>query len=489
MSTYSSSTEDSPAFAENLGGYDCEFVTALPEAFQTECPICLSILKEPCLISCLCGQKICSECVKKIKEEGKPCPLCNKTDFTFIRDYGLERYLKAQDVHCSKKKLGCQWKGKLGDFEQHLNENPSPEKQLTGCEFLKVQCKHGCGEWYERRFVATHQNGECPQRPYSCKYCKKYDSTFEDVTKIHYSECGKYPIACPNKCRDDPFEQSEIDDHLNDKCPLTEVSCLFAYSGCEVKLPRKDMPGHTADISVHFPLLVSLTREIDQKQRAMERQFEEKLKATEDQYKVLVEKQRTTEVKNLTLDSKLKATETQNQVLAEKINVTENRLAVLEDTQQMKSALGKFPIDFQVTYESKDIFLPPFLTHPHGYRMCINVCPNGSGAGEGTHVSVFTCLMRGPYDSQLKWPFRGKVTIQIVNQVGDHHHVQKTITYDDETDDDCAGRVTDKQRSASLGEPEFLAHTDLGYKYFRKTRYLKHNIIIVRVVTIYSCVL
>ena len=467
MSTYSSSIEDSP---ENLGGYDCEFVTALPEAFQTECPICLSILKEPCLISCPCGQKICSECVKKIKEEGKPCPLCNKTDFMFIRDYGLERYLKAQDVHCSKKKLGCQWQGKLGDFEQHLNENPSPEEQLTGCGFLKVQCKHGCGEWYERRFVVTHQNEECPQRPYSCEYCKEYNSTFEDVTKIHCSECSKYPITCPNKCQDDPFEQCEIDDHLNDKCPLTEVSCLFAYAGCEVKLPRKDMPGHTADIFIHFPLLVSFTQEIEQKQRTMERQFEEKLKATEDQYKVLVEKQRVTEMKNLTLDSKLKA--------------TENRLAMLEDTEQMKSALGKFPIDFQVTYEKKDIFLPPFLTHPHGYRMCINVCPNGFGDGEGTHVSVFTCLMRGPYDSQLKWPFRGKVTIQIVNQVGDHHHVNRKITYGDETSDDCAGRVTDKQRSVGLGEPELLAHTYLGYKYVGNTLYLMHNIIIVRVVQV-----
>ena len=126
----------------NPGGYDCEFVTPLPEAIQAECPICLSILREPCLISCPCGQKICRECVERIKNDKKPCPLCNKTDFTFLRDNGLERQLKARDVFCSKKKLGCQWKGKLGDFEQHLNENPSPEEQLTGCGFVEVECKH-----------------------------------------------------------------------------------------------------------------------------------------------------------------------------------------------------------------------------------------------------------------------------------------------------------------------------------------------------------
>ena len=165
-----------------------------------------------CVISCSCGQKICRECVEKIKKDKKLCPLCNKMEITlFMQDYGLERYLKAQDVYCSKKKLGCQWKGKLGDFEQHLNENPSPEEQLTGCGFVEVECKHGCGEWYKRHFFDTHQNEECPQRPYSYEYCKDYSSTFKDVKTIHYLICGKYPLPCPNKCRDGSFvEQSKI---------------------------------------------------------------------------------------------------------------------------------------------------------------------------------------------------------------------------------------------------------------------------------------
>ena len=459
----------------NAGGYDCEFVAPLPEAIQAECPICLSILKEPCLISCPCGQKICRECVEWIKNDKKPCPLCNKTDFTFLRDHGLERQLKARDVYCSKKKLGCQWKGKLGDFEQHLNKYPSPEKQLTGCGFVEVECKHGCGEWYERRFIDTHQNEECPQQPYSCEYCKEYDSTFEDVTEIHYAKCGKYPVTCPNKCQDDPFERSKIEDHLNDECPLTEVSCPFAYAGCEVKLPRKDMPGHTMDISVHFPLLASFTQEIEQRQRATEKQFEEKLSAMERQF-----------------EEKLKSAEKQYQVLQEKQRATERnstlleeKQAMLEDTQQIKSALGKFPIDFQVTFEKKDIFLSPFFTHPYGYKMCIHVYPNGVGNGKGTHVSVYTYFMRGPFDDQLKWPFRGEVTIQIVNQAGDHSHFEETIYYNDKTKDISASRVTGNEvRSSGWGYHTFIAHTDLAYNAAMKTQYLKDNTITVRVVQV-----
>ena len=70
--------------------------------------------------------------VRRANQEGrKPCPLCNKTDFTFIRDYGLERYLKSCEVWCSKKKDGCEWRGKLGGFEQHLKDD---------CPLTKVSC-------------------------------------------------------------------------------------------------------------------------------------------------------------------------------------------------------------------------------------------------------------------------------------------------------------------------------------------------------------
>ena len=62
-------------------------------------------------------------------------------------------------------------------------------------------------------------------------------------------------------------------------------------------------------------------------------------------------------------------------------------------------------------------------------------------------MSVFTCLMKGPFDDHLKWPFRGEITIQIVNQDGDHDHVEMTIPYTDETDDDVAARVTGKERA------------------------------------------
>ena len=414
-------------------GYDCEFVAPLPEAFQAECLICLQILKEPCLISCPCGKEFCRECIERIKRESKPCPLCNKTDFTFLRHHGSERYLKAQEVWCSRKKDGCDWKGKLGEFEEHLNHDPPPDQQLTGCQFVEVECKHGCGECFQRRHIAPHQAEKCPKRLFTCEFCQEYKAAFEEVTKSHYPQCSKYPVTCPNGCKSDSFERQELENHLKDACPLAQVDCPLHYAGCDVKLLQKDMPEHVQDTATHFPLLVGyLLKESQEKQR-----LEEELKALK------------------------------------------------KDVCELKLALRSLPIDVLVKCNkgSSVVHVQPFYTHSHGYRMCVRVRPNDAfGLERRFHVSIYVCLVKGLFDDDLKWPFRGKVTIQIVNQAGDHSHVEKTITYDEDTPDGSAGRPTDKEQTKTgWGVHRFLAHSDLDYNHAKNTQYMKDNVIVVRI--------
>ena len=156
-------------------------------------------------------------------------------------------------------KDGCEWRGKLGEFEQHLNRNPSLENQLDGCQFVGVECKYICGGWYWRCDVSVHQIEHCMKRPYSCGYCQVHESTFEHVTQNHYFECPKYPVVCPNVCRQNSFERQDIEGHLKDDCPLAKVSCPLHYAGCEVELPHKDMPEHMKDTVTHLTLLANVT--------------------------------------------------------------------------------------------------------------------------------------------------------------------------------------------------------------------------------------
>ena len=41
--------------------------------------------------------------------------------------------------------------------------------------------------------------------------------------------------------------------------------------------------------------------------------------------------------------------------------------------------------------------------------------------GKGTHFSLFFIVMRGLYDALLRWPFRQRVTMTLLNQSGGRH--------------------------------------------------------------------
>ena len=85
---------------------------------------------------------------------------------------------------------------------------------------------------------------------------------------------------------------------------------------------------------------------------------------------------------------------------------------------------------------------PSFYTHHKGYRMYLQVYANGHGEGKDTHISVFTSLMCGEFDSQLKWPFRGTIIIQLVNQLEDNEHHTATIFYGERASVACSSRLT-----------------------------------------------
>lgn len=56
----------------------------------------------------------------------------------------------------------------------------------------------------------------------------------------------------------------------------------------------------------------------------------------------------------------------------------------------------------------------PFYTGRTGYKMCIRAVFRAGTAGE-FHLSVYFTIMRGEYDSFLKWPFSSKVSLILVD--------------------------------------------------------------------------
>ena len=262
-------------------GFDCQFIENPPEDLQSHCPVCRLVLREPYVVDC-CGNSFCRACIKRIEADEKPCPTCNKADFSAISDKRLQRSLYALGVRCSHEAEGCQWTGILGELDDHLNENPSPDEQTVGCEFVEISCVH-CSALLLRPNITAHQNEECRLRPFSCIYCRSYESSYESIVNDHWQVCDSYPVSCPNQCGVDP-ERQNLERHVSKDCPLTVVNCDFHYAGCEVQLPRKDMPAHLAEnLVIHMSLLATQSQNENVKLKEELADFRQKLEVQHEE--------------------------------------------------------------------------------------------------------------------------------------------------------------------------------------------------------------
>jgi len=115
----------------------------------------------------------------------------------------------------------------------------------------------------------------------------------------------------------------------------------------------------------------------------------------------------------------------------------------------------------------------PFYTHPRGCRMCVQVDANGSREEQGTHVSLFTCIMKGEYDDELSWPFHGKITVELLNQNADKDHYMQAFSYDKDCKYGC--RVTIGEKNYGWGLPDFISHSELYQESDSTVQYLKDD--------------
>ncbi len=87
--------------------------------------------------------------------------------------------------------------------------------------------------------------------------------------------------------------------------------------------------------------------------------------------------------------------------------------------------------------------------------------------------------MKGDNDDSLSWPFTGRVTVELLNQLEDKNHYRKTLPFT--ADNECSQRVVDGERGEGYGYPKFISHTDLAHKPLTNTQYLKDDTLIFRV--------
>ena len=116
----------------------------------------------------------------------------------------------------------------------------------------------------------------------------------------------------------------------------------------------------------------------------------------------------------------------------------------------------------------------------------LQVGVNGWGSGEGAHVGLAVNMMKGEFDSHLQWPFKGEITVELVNQKeGGVNYEKKPVTCTNSKErDESFQRVTEGEiAETGWGLTQFIAHTDL-YKPEEDKEYLVNDTLIFRVTNV-----
>ena len=126
----------------------------------------------------------------------------------------------------------------------------------------------------------------------------------------------------------------------------------------------------------------------------------------------------------------------------------------------------------------------PFYTSASGYISFVPVCVPMHSSGV-VMVLMFQCmpfLMKGDnYDDSLSWPFNGRVTIELLNQLEHKNHHKWTIPFP--ADDVVSERVVDGERGLGYGRRQFISHADLAHKPRKNIQYLKDDTLVFQVST------
>ena len=350
------------------------------------------------------------------------------------------REIKALPITCNIDKE-CEWEGTLGTLEKHV----------ANCDFVLCPCPKQCTVdeskvvGFIRKDLDEHLKNHCPNRDHECSDCGE-KGTYANITQDHDMVCSKKPLPCPNAGCGDIVERQQVPEHVS-KCPHTVIPCKYKGIGCDVKLERKDMAAHEQDDKLHLHMA---------------------LDTVTSQQDAIASLRDTTRQQEETIESLQDTTWQQEETI---LAVQHKIKRLLKQQEQLPGTFAM--LGYQKRKETKARFSSPsFYTSPNGYHVQVKVDASGQSKGEDTHVSIFVHILEGKYDSRLKWPFVGQVTVTLLNQLeNDNHHTKNVVFVS--RDNKVAGN--------SWGKATFISHHKLAHDPVKNTQYLKDDTLYFRV--------
>ena len=224
------------------------------------------------------------------------------------------------------------------------------------------------------------------------------------------------------------IERRFLQHHRDEKCSLQEIECKMSHAGCQAKMKRQEMKTHMeAKKDEHLEMFSAKCKEYERELREL---------------KLVI-----------------------SQIAPNPVFIPPSDI-VMNNFEKFKNDDTRW-------------YGPPFYTHVGGYKMCLGIDANGWGDGVGTHVGVAVHMMKGEFDSYLKWPFTVEITVQLVNQKEGGENIE-TMS---DSSGDTFQRVTEGdqlQVGSGRGYGQFISHTDL-YNLDEGKEYLKNDALILKI--------
>lgn len=329
----------------------------------------------------------------------------------------MEDHLK---YTCPQRRTRCEFCNK--EFSGHALEN-----HVGNCGFEPLYCENKCGVKIHRRHLSQHKVSDCSKRLLPCRFCNK--EFVADTLAAHHLKCGRVPIQCPNRCDVNVLAREELESHLKEECSISVHSCSFKEAGCRFKGPRYSMEKHLEEnCQQHLQMMCGV-----------------------------VSKQ-------------------QHQITSLKSALS--RLSLnYSGTLIWKISEFSAKIAEAKTKEGMELVSPPFYTSQYGYKLQASLFPNGNGAGEDSHISVYIKILPGEYDALLRWPFAHSVSFTLFDQSSCPEKACNIVeSFIPDPTWKNFQRPSKEPDSLGFGFPKFVSHEML-----KKRHFMKDDVMFIRV--------
>ena len=330
------------------------------------------------------------------------------------------------------------------------------------CLYVVVECEKNCGKKIQRSLMGEHLTQNCPKRSAKCLYCS--DTIPFDTVTEHMKNCPEASVSCPNSCNS-ILSKRKLPEHMKE-CPLEEVECEFAEHGCQWRKKRKFLENHLNENwrSHSSSVIDSFNKKISCQEKAFS--------TFRSQVTDLIQ----TKVK--TLENNMKTLRAEFKDCYESDDESDDDSDIESDDDDFSNlSVTMRNVKFTVGAISERkrrptdyCICPGFYTNCAGYKMRLVVQASGGDAGQ--NLSVFLVFVKGGYDCELRWPFRGEITIRLCSQMRGLEHYEKILRYTSETSDHQADIPPGSRQSEKYGFPKFISYQQIeeDNRYFDNDR-------------------